>query len=44
LLVIYAVGVWLLVIPATDRVDALAMVRNRLLISRGANAAISGAD
>jgi uncharacterized membrane protein YhiD involved in acid resistance len=44
LLAIYAIGVWLLVIPVADRVDALSMLRDRLLISRGVNVAASGAD
>jgi O-antigen/teichoic acid export membrane protein len=44
LLAIYAVAVWLLVIPATDRAGALLVIRERLLIGRRVGIAASGAD
>jgi O-antigen/teichoic acid export membrane protein len=44
LLVIYAGGVWLLVIPSADRTGALLLLRERLFIIRGTTVVPNGAD
>jgi O-antigen/teichoic acid export membrane protein len=44
LLALYSVGVWLMVIPASDRAYALLALRERLLINRSSRVAAGGAD